>query len=394
MSRAPTYRDGEPRADLPLAAGVPAPGAARASERADVEPVLQGVGLRRLYEGRVVVSVERIEIRTGEVLALLGPNGAGKSTLMRLLAALESPDDGRIVYRGRPARRDDPQLRRAVVAVLQRPYLWRGTVWQNIEYGLKVRRVPASQRHERVERALQALGITDLAQATVDGISGGEAQRVALARALALQPEVLFLDEPTADLDVTARARLLADLERIVRQATPAIVLITHDPGEAFALADRVAVMEGGRIVQQAAPAEIFEAPATEFIASFTGAEFLLSGRIEAVGEGTMVVRLDSGHAVEAAGRGSVGARVRVAYRPEDVVIGPPGTPATSARNRFDARVARLHPRGGLVRLRLEANGTPLEAVITRNALEDLGLAVGSSVVAQLKATALHVFEI
>ncbi len=152
--------------------------------------------------------------------------------------------------------------------------------------------------------------------------------------------------------------------------------------------------MEGGRIVQQGAPAEIFEAPATEFIASFTGAEFLLSGRIESVGEGTMIVRLDSGPAVEAAGRGAVGARVRVAYRPEDVVIGPPASTATSARNRFDARVARLHPRGGLVRLRLESDGTPLEAVITRNALEDLGLAVGSNVVAQLKATALHVFEI
>ncbi len=394
MSRAPSYRDGESRADLPLAAGVRSPGAATASERADMEHVLQGLGLKRLYEGRTVVDVERIDIRTGEVLALLGPNGAGKSTLMRLLAALESPDDGHIAYRGRPARRDDPQLRRAVVAVLQRPYLWRGTVWQNIEYGLKVRRVPAAQRRDRVERALQSLGIIDLAQAVVDGISGGEAQRVALARALALEPEVLFLDEPTADLDVTARARLLGDLERIVRQATPAIVLITHDPGEAFALADRVAVMEGGRIVQQAAPAEIFEAPATEFIASFTGAEFLLSGRIEAVGEGTMVVRLDSDHAVEAAGHGTVGARVRVAYRPEDVVIGLPGTPATSARNRFNAQVARLHPRGGLVRLRLEAGGTPLEAVITRNALEDLGLAVGSKVVAQLKATALHVFEI
>ncbi len=394
MSRAPTSRDGESRAGGLVSGGAPSTGLAATSKRADLEPVLQGVGLKRLYEGRTVVDVERIDIRPGEVLALLGPNGAGKSTLMRLLAALESPDDGRIVYRGRPVGRDDRQLRRAVVAVLQHPYLWRGTVRQNIEYGLKVRRVPAAERRERVERALQALGITDLAQATVDGISGGEAQRVALARALALEPEVLFLDEPTADLDVTARSRLLADLERIVRQATPAIVLITHDPGEAFALADQVAVMENGRIVQRGAPAEIFEAPATEFIASFTGAEFLLSGRIESVGEGTMIVRLDSDHAVEAAGRGTVGTRVRVAYRPEDVVIGPPDTPATSARNRFHARVARLHPRGGLVRVRLEAGGTPLEAVITRNALEELGLAVGSEVVAQLKATALHVFEI
>ncbi len=223
MSRVPTYRDDEPSAGVPVDRAEPSTGLAAASEQAELEPVLQGVGLKRLYEGRTVVDVERIDIRAGEVLALLGPNGAGKSTLMRLLAALELPDDGRIVYRGRPLQRDDRQLRRAVVAVLQRPYLWRGTVWQNIEYGLKVRRLPPPERRARVERALQALGITPLAQATVDGISGGEAQRVALARALALEPEVLFLDEPTADLDVTARARLLADLERIVRQATPAI---------------------------------------------------------------------------------------------------------------------------------------------------------------------------
>ncbi len=193
---------------------------------------------------------------------------------------------------------------------------------------------------------------------------------------------------------MTVRTRLLADLERIVRRAAPAMVLITHDPGEAFALADRVAVMEGGRIVQQGTPEEIFETPATEFIASFTGAEFLLSGRVESVEEGTMIVRLDSGEAVEVAGAGAVGARVRVGYRPEDVIIGPPSSQATSARNRFAATVARSHPRGGLVRLRLESDGLLLEAVITRHALEELGLRVGTSVVAQIKATAFHVFPI
>jgi molybdopterin-binding protein len=360
----------------------------------DRAPLLSCERLARYYGEQRVVDVHKLEVWRGEVLALLGPNGAGKSTLMRLLAGLERADRGHVRYKNRVVAPDDPELRQAAAAVLQHPYLWRGTVAQNVEYGLRARGEPRWVRKKQVQKALEMLDVVGLKDAPVDTLSGGEAQRVALARALAVEPEILFLDEPTADLDVAVRRRLLADLERIVRQTAPAIVLITHDPGEAFALADRVAVIEEGRIVQLGTPADIFEAPATEFVASFTGAEFMLDGKIEAVDEGTLTVRLDSGAALEAAGDGEMGARVRVAYRPEDVVIGPPALPATSARNRFEARVAGLHPQGGLVRLRLKARGLSLEAVITRNALEDLRLQVATEVVAQIKATALHVFRV
>lgn len=354
--------------------------------------LLQADGVGFDYGGNTVVDVEHLAIRRGELLVILGPNGAGKSTLLRLLVGLESPRVGRLLLGGRPVGRDDPELRRSAAAVLQRPYLWRGTVRQNVEFGLRVRRLPAVERVARVREALVAMGIWELEDVPVETLSGGEAQRVALARALAVRPDILFLDEPTADLDVTVRRRLLEDLERILRQAAPAIVLVTHDPGEAFALADRVVVLEGGRIVQTGTPAEIFEAPATEFIASFTGAEFMLPGRIAEVREDLLLVRLDSGHVLEAVGRAAAGARVRAAYRPEDVVIGPPGTPATSARNRVPCTVARAHPQGGLVRLRLQADALTLEALITREAQDELGLSVGSAVSAQLKATALHVF--
>ena len=169
-----------------------------------------------------------------------------------------------------------------------------------------------------------------------------------------------------------------------------------HDAAEAFALANRVAVFEEGRIVQTGTPAEIFESPATEFVASFTGAEFLLSGEIAETGDGTVMVRLDTGQRVEVQGSGDAGLRVKVAYRPEDVVVVPAESSSqqTSARNRYPARVAHLNPSGGLVRLRLEADGLQLEAMITRHALEELRLEVGSRVVAQIKATALHTFPI
>jgi molybdopterin-binding protein len=358
------------------------------------EPLLRGEGLVRSYDGRRVVDVESLEVRRGEVLALLGPNGAGKSTLLRLLAGLESADQGRLFYKGRRIAGEDRELRRASVAVMQRPYLWRGTVRQNVEYGLRLRRVSSKERRSRAHHALGMLEVAHLADASVATLSGGEAQRVAVARALAVEPEVLFLDEPTADLDVAVRRRLLADLERILRRAAPAIVLITHDPGEAFALADRVAVLESGRIIQTGSPADVFESPASEFVASFTGAEFMLNGSVESVREGTVIVRLDSGQLLEAAGDTEAGTRVRVAYRPEDVVIGPPDSSTTSARNRFVANLTRLHPQGGLVRVRLEADGLSLEALITRWSLEELDLHVDKTVVAQIKATAFHIFPL
>jgi molybdopterin-binding protein len=359
-----------------------------------MDPLLRGEDLIRSYDGRRVVDVDSVEVRGGEVLAVLGPNGAGKSTLMRVLAGLESPDAGRLFYKGRQVQRHDRSLRRAAAAVLQSPYLWRGTVLQNVEYGMRLRRVPAAERKTRVRAALEMLDVSALAETPVDTLSGGEAQRVALARALVLEPEILFLDEPTADLDVTVRRRMLADLERILGQAASAIVLITHDPGEAFALADRLAVLEGGRVVQTGTPADVFEAPATEFVASFTGAEFMLNGRVEEVEYDTVIVRLDSGQSLEVVGEYETGTRVRVAYRPEDVVIGPPDSTTTSARNRIAATVARIHPQGGLVRLRLESDGLSLEVVITRHSLEKLDLRVGKAVVAQVKATAFHIFPL
>lgn len=288
---------------------------------------------------------------------------------------------------------DDSEFRQAAVAMLQRPYMWRGSVRQNVEYGLKVRGVPGEERRRRAREVLGQLGIEALMDARVDSLSGGELKRAALARALAPRPELLFLDEPTADLDVSVRKRLLADLERIVHTAESAVVLITHDPGEALSLADRVVVFEAGEVAQAGSPTEIFERPATEFVASFTGAEFLLRGRIADSGEGTVFVRLDSGHLVEAQGAGPRDGRVRVAYRPEDVVIATSVSGSeSSARNRFLARIKRVGRTGGLVRLGLDADGLGLEAIITGQALDELDLAVGSPIVAQIKATALHTF--
>jgi molybdate transport system ATP-binding protein len=229
-------------------------------------------------------------------------------------------------------------------------------------------------------------------------LSGGEAQRVALARAIALRPSVLLLDEPTSNLDVLIKRTFREDVERAARTFAGAVVLITHDPAEAFGLADRIAVMDGGKIVQSGAPEDLLDDPRTPFVASFTGAELLLDGVVAATAE--ELVHVDVGGAMiwatvapDRSWTPERGARAHVAYRPEDVMIATPDSAAeVSARNQFRLRIASLSGAGGLVRLRLEG-ALRLSALVTRTSVESMGLRPGREVVAHLKATALRVLR-
>ncbi len=357
-------------------------------------PVLSAEGLQRRYGGRLVLDVDRIDVRRSEVLAVLGPNGAGKSTLFRLLLLLERPDAGRIHFEGRAVSPGDRAAMRRMAGVFQRPMLFAGSVESNVALGLRARGVPRRERARRVAEALAWVGLERLAHVPVGTLSGGEAQRVALARALVVEPDVLLLDEPTANLDVTVRRRFREDLERLVRQRAGAVVLITHDPAEAFAIADRVAVIQEGRIVQVGTPTDVVMDPATPFVAAFTGAELLLDARVTGYADELLTVQLPGGvqlHAVAAPGHGfRPGAPVHVAYRPEDIVLST-GEAETSARNRLSLRVASLVPAGSLIRVRLEG-GVELAALVTRESAERLGLAPGRPVIAHLKATALRAY--
>lgn len=359
--------------------------------------MLRAQSLVRRYQGREIVAIDELELHPGEVLALLGPNGAGKSTLFRMLLLLERPDSGAISFEGRSVRAGDRAAMRRMAAIFQRPFLFAGSVRYNVGFPLRARRERAGSE-ARVEGVLAELGLAHLADSDVRRLSGGEAQRVALARALVARPAVLALDEPTVNLDVVVRRRFREDLERTLRNPERAVLVITHDPVEAFSIADRVAVMEAGRIVQLGTPSEVLLAPATPFTAEFAGAELLLDGRVVGGEDRLLQVELSGGARVWAtapeAGAAArlAGARVHVAYRPEDVVLAPPAAVAeTSAVNRFGARVEAVAPLGALVRVRL--GGTvPLVALLTRRSAEALGLAPDRDVVVHLKATALHAY--
>jgi molybdopterin-binding protein len=347
----------------------------------------------------MVVAVDELTIEPGEVVAVLGPNGAGKTTLFRLLLLLERPDSGRILLSGREIGPGDVSARRRLAGVFQRPHLFSGTVAQNVAYGLRVRGWRRRERDARVAEVLEAVGLARLAGAPAHTLSGGEAQRVALARALAVRPELLLLDEPTANLDITLRRRFREELLHLARAHARGALVITHDPAEAFTVADRIAVMQEGQIVQVGAPERLVLEPETPFVAAFTGAELLLNGVVEHRDERLLGVRVRGaaglvtgvltadGPPVEA------GEPVHLAYRPEDVTLVSPGAVGeSSARNQFLLRVAHLAPAGGLVRIRLEGELT-LISLVTRPAAESLGLTAGCQVVAQLKATALRAYR-
>jgi molybdate transport system ATP-binding protein len=358
-------------------------------------PVLAAEGLVRAYGGRRVVDVAGLAVGRGEVLAVLGPNGAGKSTLFRILLLLERPDAGRVLLNGQPVEPRNAAARRGMAGVFQRPHLFAGSVESNVAFGLRATGIPRSEWPARTERIMDELGLARFRGADVRTLSGGEAQRLALARALVLEPDVLLLDEPTAGLDVTVRRRFREELGRVIRHRASSVVLITHDAADAFDLADRVAVMEGGRIVQEGTPEELTTAPSTAFVAAFTGAELLLDGVAVMVDDGMVMVRAGEADLLARCPdhRIAVGDPVHVRYRPEDVLLAPTGADhrETSARNRLAMTVRSVSPVGGLVRVRLDG-ALALAALVTRDSATRLDLQPGHPVTALLKSAALHAY--
>jgi len=353
--------------------------------------VLVGAGLVVQAGNRKLLDVDRVVVRSAEILSVLGPNGAGKSTLLRVLALLQKPDAGTVRFRSKEGSEADHLMRRSSAFVFQHPHLWAGTVRENIELGLRLRRHPADATRKLAEEAAAQLGVEDLLERNARTLSGGEAQRVAIARAMAVEPDLIFLDEPAANLDAVARAALMEDLEHVARHGRHATVLATHDRADAFSLADRVIVLRDGRVVQSGAPEDLFENPADPFIAAITGAELSFRATVTDSREGLLVVRADEAE-FTVVGSAQPGQQVRVSYRPEDLFLSHSEIHA-SPRNRFEARVTEVRPAGSLLRVRLAGAGRWV-AVITRAAGDELSLKVDSRIWVQVKATALHAFPV
>jgi putative spermidine/putrescine transport system ATP-binding protein len=245
-------------------------------------------GLSRHYGS--VVALDRLDltVQPGELVALLGPSGCGKTTTLRLVAGLEDADAGHITVDGKDVTRL-PASKRDMGMVFQAYSLFpHMTVRQNVAFGLRLRRVAAAQRDKRAMEMLDLVGLSSQADRYPNQISGGQQQRVALARALAIEPQVLLLDEPLSALDAKVRAQLRDQIRRIQLEVGITTLFVTHDQEEALAIADRVGVMREGRIEQLATPIDVYSRPATSFVAEFVGLTNRLPGTVSG---GTVTVR-------------------------------------------------------------------------------------------------------
>ena len=232
--------------------------------------------LTKRYAGHPVVNGVSLQAGDGELYVLLGPSGSGKSTLLRMIAGLADVDAGRVLLHGRDVT-ELPPARRGVGFVFQSYALFRGmTAAENVEFALRIRGVKAGERRRRRDELLEMVGLTGLGGRHPRQLSGGQQQRVALARALAHQPEVLLLDEPFGALDARVRLELRRTVRAIQRELRITTLFVTHDQEEAFELADRVAVMNFGRLLEEGPPDELYLRPATEFVATFLGTANLM----------------------------------------------------------------------------------------------------------------------
>jgi ABC-type Fe3+/spermidine/putrescine transport system ATPase subunit len=323
------------------------------------KPVLSLVGLRKEYGAVVAVDDLSFEVDRGEVVCLLGPSGCGKTTTLRMVAGFVTPTAGDVHIEGVPVAHLPP-YRRDTGMVFQHyalfPHL---SVAENVGFGLRNLGVARAERDGRVRDVLGMVELADLAHRLPRELSGGQQQRVALARALALRPAVLLLDEPLSNLDAQLRIRMREEVRVLVKRLEMTTVFVTHDQEEALVLADRIVVMNRGRVEQIGGPQEIYERPVTRFVAEFIGLCNLLDGTVREVRSGELTVETGRGLRlrVRASGPGpAAGQRVVVAIRPERVVAAPNG----EAPNRFRARVVASTYLGSVSRHRVVVEGEEL----------------------------------
>lgn len=292
-------------------------------------------------ETRAVDGVS-LDVKRGELFFLLGPSGCGKSTFLRTIAGFYQPDTGELYFDDK-LMNNVPPHKRNIGMVFQNYALWpHMTVYHNVEYGLNVRKLPAAVKREKVLEVLETVQMSEYADRNPNQLSGGQQQRVALARALVVEPDILLLDEPLSNLDAKLRLEMRQEIKRIHSAAGITSVYVTHDQEEALSLADRMAVMKDGKIVQIGTPREVYNLPRNSFVANFIGETNFLHGKLTAVSGQELLMETQIGNirSKSAITGLAIGNSVTCSIRPESLDVSD--DPVENAPNQFEARIASI----------------------------------------------------
>jgi tungstate transport system ATP-binding protein len=355
--------------------------------------LLEVKGLHHSYGKAKILKNIDLGVERGEVFVTIGPTGSGKTTLLRLVGLLEKPTSGHIYFDGHLVNNSERQrleIRRRLAMVSQKPAVFNASVFDNVAYGLKIRKENGASLRYKVMNALDTVGLSGYERRDARTLSGGETQRVALARAMVIEPELLLLDEPTANLDPVSTTHIEKLVTDVIKKSDMTVLMSTHDMFQGQRLAHRMGVLIGGEILQTGDPREIFSLPQSRKIAEFVGVENMLGGAIASNTEGIVDIKID-GAVVEAISNIGVGEQVYACVRPEEITLARTKE-STSARNTFNGEITRIVLFGPLARIELDC-GFPLVALITKRSAEEMNLQTGNRIYASFKATGVHVIK-
>ncbi len=339
------------------------------------------------YGNRTVLDNVTLRIEEGEIFGLLGPNGSGKTTLLKILAFLERPDGGEVKFQGEViTERNTERMRLASAMVFQRTLLFSTSVYNNVAYGLKMRKIPRNLINEEVKKALSLVKLEGFEKRSAKKLSGGEQQRVALARALVLKTKLLLLDEPTANLDPKNTQIIEEVIATLNRGLKTTIVMATHNMFQAKTLPQRIALINDGGMSQMGKPSDIF-GTLSKSLASFAAVDNIFSGTAKTTAAGTTIISIGNGVQIEATARRQGATSIFI--NPQDIILSKSPV-ASSARNEFKGKIIEIFDLDTLVKLKVDV-GKPFMIQITKRSFNEMGLNLNTGVYIAFKASSVQV---
>jgi len=329
--------------------------------------------LKKAYNGKIVLDVDNLNFQEGKIYAIVGPNGSGKTTLLNILNLLEKPDEGQIFFYDqeitKKSNSDTLDIRRRMTLVNQDPFLLHSTVYDNIAYGLKIRSIPSIIQKSRIRSALNIVGLSGFKDRKANQLSGGEAQRVVISRALVIEPEVLFLDEPTANIDKKHIDVVERIIKKIKKEIKATVIFTTHDLSQAYRLADEVISLLDGKIIEQV-PENLLRGEIIEEEECLKWFKTIGNIKFAVVSEkvGPAYISID----------------------PRDIILSYKQF-QSSARNSFLGKIIKIIEQNHLVKLEIDM-GIPLVTIITKESFQDMNLNLGSKIYLTFKASAVKLY--